>query len=105
MAPLKAATTASFNQIVKSPTTYMLVVAVSLLTFFVGLYRDSNNDYNTSQSTEITRLRAENAALKQENKEERKEKQDLVMALLVSKEVQKALSKANQDTLTNTPTP
>lgn len=104
MAPLKAASTATFNQVVKAPTTYMLIVAVSLLTFFVGLYRDSNVDQVKGKEEEIVRLRQEVQTYKDELTAERKEKKQLIMALLVSKEVQKALSRANHtDSLSTSP--
>lgn len=104
MAPLKAAATASFNQIVKSPTTYMLVVAVSLLTYFASAYKDRSNEVSQNLISENTRLRQENLTLKQDYRDMEKKNSDLVMALLVSKEVQRALSNSiKPDSLAKTP--
>lgn len=66
----------SFGQIVKHPVTYMLIVAVSLLWFFV--YRFTGASDQVSEN-----LRIENTQLRTELTNERSKNDDLVKALLV----------------------
>jgi hypothetical protein len=100
MAPLIAPST--FNQARKAPVALMLCLAIAICYIFVGLYRDSNNQINKNLEAENARLRIELTSSQADLKDERKGNKDLVMALLVSKEVQKALSNANKlDTLNN----
>jgi regulator of replication initiation timing len=66
----------TFNQILKSPPVYMLIVAVSLLWFFVYQFTGASKQVNQNCEDENKHLRLENATI-------RKEKDDLTTALLV----------------------
>lgn len=77
----------TFNQILKSPPVYMLMVAVCLLMFFVTKFTGVSDQVNENCETEINHLRTENAAI-------RKEKDDLTMALLVKNGIINEIKKA-----------
>lgn len=47
----------SFNQVLKSPPTYMLIVAVSLLWFFVYQFSGSSDQVNINCEAEKVQLR------------------------------------------------
>lgn len=54
-------TTATFNQVLKSPHVYMLMFAVSLIWFFVGKFGDSADQVNDNCEAEKKALRIDNA--------------------------------------------
>jgi hypothetical protein len=66
----------SFGQIVKHPVTYMLLVAISLLWFFVYRFTGASNQVSENCEIEKTQLRTELT-------HERSKNDDLVKALLV----------------------
>lgn len=68
----------TFEQILKSPPVYMLMVAVALLSFFVYKYGMSTDQVNANCEAEKTELRRENAQYSAD-------KDALTTALLVSK--------------------
>jgi hypothetical protein len=77
----------SFNQIIKSPPVYMLMVAVSLMWFFVYKFGGASDQVNKN-------CELENAHLREENAQIRKEKDDLTMALLVKNGIINEIKKA-----------
>lgn len=50
---------ATFNQVLKSPATYMLMVAVSILWFFVMKFGGATDQVNTNCEAEKKELRAD----------------------------------------------
>jgi hypothetical protein len=58
----------TFNQVLKSPPTYMLMVAVSLLWFFVYKFSDSSTETITNLKEDLIHQREENKALKRDLK-------------------------------------
>ena len=65
-----------FNQVLKSPQTYMLMVAVSLLWFFVNQFTGSSDQDNKNCQTE-------KAELRKELNQARADKDALTTALLI----------------------
>ena len=82
---------ASFAEIVKHPVTYMLLVAVSLLWFFVYQFTGASGQGLISCEEEKLHLRTELLQTRQE-------KDDLVQALLVKNGIINAITK-NTDSL------
>jgi len=68
----------TIGQIAKAPVTYMLMVALSLMWFFVYRFGASSDQVNKNCEAEKTELRRENAQY-------RADKDALTTALLVSK--------------------
>jgi hypothetical protein len=66
----------SFNQVLKSPQTYMLMVAVSLLWFFVYQFTGSSDQVNIN-------CEAEKAQLRKDLTQARTDKDQLTTALLI----------------------
>lgn len=77
----------TFNQVLKSPSTFMLMVAVSILWIFVMKFGGATDTINRNCETEKQQLRAELV-------NERKEKGILINALLVKSGVIDAFVKA-----------
>ena len=65
-----------FNQVLKSPPTYMLIVAVSLMWFFVYQFTGTSDQVNINCESEKRQLRAELT-------QARAEKDQLTTALLI----------------------
>ncbi|WP_207426007.1 hypothetical protein [Pedobacter sp. SYSU D00535] len=82
---------ASFSQIVNHPTTYMLMVAVGLLSVFVTQFLGSSKQVSENCEIEKRELRADLA-------KERQEKNELVQALLVKNGIINEI-KRNTDSL------
>ncbi|RYF26542.1 MAG: hypothetical protein EOO42_01185 [Flavobacteriales bacterium] len=78
---------ASFNQVVKSPAVYYMLVAVSVMWFFVYKFGGASEQINTNCEQENAHLRLENTNI-------RKEKDDLTMALLVKNGIINEIKKA-----------
>lgn len=78
---------ASFNQVVKSPAVYYMLVAISVMWFFVYKFGGASEQVNKNCEQENAHLRTENAAI-------RKEKDDLTMALLVKNGIINEIKKA-----------
>jgi hypothetical protein len=57
--PLTEIPKITFNQIIKSPPVYMLMVAVCLLMFFVNKFGNSSDQVNENCEAEKTELRKE----------------------------------------------
>lgn len=57
-----------FNQIVKSPAAYYMVVAVSVMWFFVYKFTDSSKETIVNLKAELSHQREENKILRRENK-------------------------------------
>ena len=74
--PLNEIPKATFSQILKSPPVYMLMVAVSLLWFFVYQFSNSSDQVNENCEAEKTELRKELT-------QSRADKDALTTALLV----------------------
>ena len=66
----------TFNQIVKHPVTYALIIVVSVLWFFVYKFGDSADQVNKNCEAEKQQLRAELSQSRREN-------YDLIQAILV----------------------
>jgi hypothetical protein len=66
----------TFNDVVKNPFTYLLITIVGLLFYFVY----SNTDINKQNDADCKK---DNTELRAENKELRKDKDNLVNAILV----------------------
>lgn len=67
---------ATFNQVVKSPATYYMLVAVCVMWFFVFRYGFANDKLGDNCEAEKKELRAENREL-------RTQKDNLTTALLI----------------------
>lgn len=57
-----------FNQIVKSPAAYYMVVAVSVMWFFVYKFTDSSKETIVNLKAELSHQREENKILRREGK-------------------------------------
>lgn len=77
----------TFNQILKSPPVYMLMVAVSLLWFFVYKYGGASDQVNANCEQENVRLTHQNSSLQSKL-------DDLTMALLVKNGIINEIKKA-----------
>jgi hypothetical protein len=56
----------TFEQILKSPPVYMLMVAVAMLSFFVYKYGVANDERNDACDARVERLERENARIQME---------------------------------------
>lgn len=87
----------TFSQIVKAPTTYMLMVAVALLMFFVTKFGNTSDQVNVN-------CEAEKNELRRELTQSRAEKDALTTALLVKNGIilQQAQDQAELDSTIRT---
>lgn len=74
---------ATFNQVVKSPTTYMLIVAVSLVWVFVWMFSTSTDKVNKNCEEEKKQLRSDMVVVQRERDSERNKNEVLTTSLLV----------------------
>jgi hypothetical protein len=77
----------TFNQVLKSPPVYMLMVAVSLLWFFVYKFGGASDKVNANCEQENVRLTNQNSNLQSKL-------DDLTMALLVKNGIINEIKKA-----------
>lgn len=82
---------ATFEQVVKSPTTYLLIFMVVLVGVFVGLFSNSSDKVNRNCEDEKNQLRKDNRELTKANRE-------LYLSILVKDGVLKEVKK-EQDTI------
>jgi hypothetical protein len=87
----------TFSQVVKAPTTYMLMVAVALMMYFVTKFGNSSDQVNANCEAEKTELRKELT-------QARADKDALTTALLVKNGIilQQAQEQANLDSTIRT---
>jgi hypothetical protein len=87
----------TFSQVTKSPTTYMLMVAVVLVMFFVNKFGNSSDQVNVN-------CEAEKAELRRELTQARADKDALTTALLVKNGIilQQAQEQADLDSTIRT---
>ena len=87
----------TFSQVTKSPSTYMLMVAVALVMFFVTKFGNSSDQVNVN-------CEAEKAELRRELTQSRAEKDALTTALLVKNGIilQQAQDQAELDSTIRT---
>ena len=87
----------TFAQVTKSPTTYMLIVAVSIAMFFVYQFAGSSDQVNVNCEAEKTELRRELT-------QSRADKDALTTALLIKNGIilQQAQEQANLDSTIRT---
>lgn len=95
--PLTDTNKITFSQVVKAPTTYMLMVAVALMMYFVTKFGNSSDQVNVNCETEKRELRKELT-------QTRADKDALTTALLVKNGIilQQAQEQANLDSTIRT---
>lgn len=76
---------ATFDQVLKAPVTYMLMVAVSFLVYTFGALKESNDDRYKACVQEVQQLRAERERDREERLSDKKTIHELVVSNLVSK--------------------
>jgi hypothetical protein len=86
-----ATQSATFAQALKSPPTYIMFVAVSLMWFFVYLAKDSDNARFAASQAEIRQLRADVSQKNAELTLERQTNKELITSLLVKSGIIDAL--------------
>jgi hypothetical protein len=77
--------TPTWGQIVKSPPTYMMVVAVSFMWFFAYIAKDSASDKYAASQAEVARLNAKIAIMDDDKRQLDKKNYELLMSLLVNR--------------------
>jgi len=83
----------TFNNVVKHPATYLLIIIVSLLWFFIYSFTGLSNDNNTTCVQEKAELRIELKAERQKN-------DNLINSILIKQGVIEKLTVIT-DSLTN----
>lgn len=73
----------SFQQVVKAPATYLLIVMVGILWFFVGKYAGASDRISENCETEKKQLRADIVVIQVEYNKEKAKNEALTTALLV----------------------
>lgn len=88
----------TIQEVAKHPLAYVLMVAISVVWFFVYQFSGASSLVNKNCELEKTQLRTEKKQLSIELYEERKEKNDLYNALLVRNGIIEQIKK-NTDSL------
>lgn len=74
---------ATFEQVVKAPTTYLLIFMVAMVFVFVGLFSNSSDKVNRNCEDEKIQLRKDLESSRSDNRSLTKDNRDLYISLLV----------------------